>query len=61
MAEHYGAVVIPARPSKPRDKAKVKAGVQLVERWIIARLRHQHFTEPLPVKETRMLHLTTVE
>ena len=44
MAEHYGAVVIPARPYKPRDKAKVEAGVQLVERWIIARLRHRHFT-----------------
>jgi transposase len=44
MAEHYGAVVIPARPYKPRDKAKVEAGVQLVERWIIAALRHRHFT-----------------
>ena len=43
MAEHYGAVVIPARPYKPRDKAKVEAGVQLVERWIIAVLRHRHF------------------
>ena len=44
MAEHYGAVVIPARPYKPRDKAKVESGVLLVERWIIARLRHRHFT-----------------
>jgi transposase len=44
MAEHYGCVVIPARPYKPRDKAKVEAGVQLVERWIIAVLRHRHFT-----------------
>jgi transposase len=44
MAEHYGAVVIPARPYKPRDKAKAEAGVQLVERWIIAVLRHRHFT-----------------
>jgi transposase len=44
MAEHYGCVVIPARPYKPRDKAKVEAGVQLCERWIIARLRHQRFT-----------------
>ena len=44
MAEHYGTVVIPARPYRPRDKAKVEAGVQLVERWIIAVLRHRHFT-----------------
>lgn len=28
MAAHYGAVVIPARPKKPRDKAKVETAVQ---------------------------------
>ena len=44
MAQHYGVAIIPARPYKPRDKAKVEAGVQLVERWIIARLRKQRFT-----------------
>lgn len=43
MATHYGTAVLPARPSKPRDKAKVEGGVQLVERWILARLRHQTF------------------
>ena len=43
MAEHYGVVVIPTRPAKPRDKAKVEAGVLLVERWILARLRHRRF------------------
>jgi transposase len=43
MAAHYGAVVIPARPRKPRDKAKVEAGVLLVGRWILARLRHRRF------------------
>jgi len=43
MATHYGTVVIPARVRKPRDKAKVEAGVLLVERWILARLRHQTF------------------
>jgi transposase len=44
MARHYGCVVIPARPYKPRDKAKVESGVQVAERWIIARLRHERFT-----------------
>ena len=39
MAEHYGVVVIPARVRKPKDKAKVEVGVQVVERWILARLR----------------------
>jgi transposase len=44
MASHYGTAIIPARPYKPRDKAKVEAGVQFAERWIIARLRRTHFT-----------------
>jgi transposase len=43
LAAHYGTVVIPARVRKPRDKAKVEAGVLLVERWILARLRHERF------------------
>jgi len=43
LAEHYGSAILPARPRKPRDKAKVEAGVQLVERWILARLRHRRF------------------
>lgn len=43
MARHYGVVVLPARVRKPRDKAKVEVGVQVVERWILARLRHRTF------------------
>jgi transposase len=43
MAEYYGVAVVPARPYKPKDKAKAEVGVQLVERWIMARLRHQTF------------------
>ncbi len=43
MAEHYGAVVIPARVRKPKDKAKVEVGVQVAQRWILAVLRHQTF------------------
>jgi transposase len=43
MAMHYGVGVVPARPYKPRDKAKVESGVQLVERWIVAALRHHRF------------------
>jgi transposase len=44
MAAHYGVAIIPARAYKPRDKAKVEAGVLLVERWILARLRKVRFT-----------------
>ena len=43
LAEHYGCAILPARPRKPQDKAKVEAGVLLVERWILARLRHWRF------------------
>jgi len=43
MAEHYGTAVVPARPRKPRDKAKVEVAVQIAERWIVARLRDQRF------------------
>lgn len=43
MATHFGAVVMPARPRKPRDKARVEVGVQIVERWLIARLRNRRF------------------
>ncbi|HUA22936.1 MAG TPA: IS21 family transposase [Steroidobacteraceae bacterium] len=43
MARHYGTAIVPARPYKPRDKAKVEVGVQVVGRWILARLRHQRF------------------
>ncbi len=43
MALHYDTTVLPARVRKPRDKAKVEAGVLLVERWILARLRHRTF------------------
>ena len=43
MAEHYGAVIIPARVGKARDKAKVESGVLQVERWVLAPLRHHTF------------------
>ena len=40
-AEHYGVAVLPTRPRRPRDKAKVEAGGLIAERWILARLRHR--------------------
>ena len=43
LAEHYQVAVIPARPYKPKDKSKAEVGVQIVERWILARLRHHTF------------------
>jgi transposase len=43
MANHYGTVVIPTRIRKPKDKAKVEVGIQVVERWILARLRNRQF------------------
>jgi transposase len=43
FARHYGTSVLPARPRQPKDKARVESAVQVVERWILARLRHQRF------------------
>lgn len=43
LAEHYGTTVLPARPHKPRDKAKVEVAVQVVQRWILARIRNEVF------------------
>jgi transposase len=43
LLTHYGTVAIPARVRKPKDKSKVENGVLLVERWILARLRHRTF------------------
>ena len=51
LATHYGTAVLPARPHAPRDKAKVEAAVQHVERWIMAPLRNQTFFSLGEVRE----------
>ena len=43
LATHYRTAILPTRPRKPRDKAKVEVGVLVVERWILARLRNRRF------------------
>jgi transposase len=43
LATHYQTIVLPTRTARPRDKAKVEVGVQIVERWILARLRNHTF------------------
>ena len=43
LASHYAVAIIPARPYKPKDKSKAEVGVQIIERWILAKLRHQTF------------------
>ena len=43
LARHYGTAILPARPYRPKDKAKAEVGVQIVGRWILARLRNQRF------------------
>lgn len=45
MARHYGTVIIPARPRRPKDKAKVEGGVLIAERQILAALRDRQFFE----------------
>jgi transposase len=43
FADHYGCVVLPARVMKPRDKAKVEVAVQIVQRFVLAKLRNRRF------------------
>ncbi|HEX5246084.1 MAG TPA: IS21 family transposase [Gaiellaceae bacterium] len=43
LAQHYDVAIVPARPAKPRDKAKVEAAVLLAQRWILACLRNRTF------------------
>lgn len=43
LSEHYSTTIIPARPYKPKDKSKAEVGVQIVERWIMARIRKETF------------------
>lgn len=43
LARHYGTAILPARPYRPRDKAAAEMSVLLVQRWILARLRHRQF------------------
>jgi transposase len=43
VAQHYGTAIVPARPRKPKDKAKVEGGVLIAQRWILACLRNHRF------------------
>ena len=51
LAEHYGAVVIPARVKRPKDKAKVESAVQVAQRWILAALRDRTFFSLVELNE----------
>ena len=44
FAEHYGVAIVPARAYSPKDKAKVENGVGIIERQVLAPLRHMTFT-----------------
>ncbi len=44
LARYYETTILPARPKSPRDKAKVEVGVQIAERWLLARIRNETFT-----------------
>lgn len=43
MASHYGTAILPTRVRRPKDKAAVEVGVQVVQRWALARLRNRRF------------------
>jgi transposase len=52
MSNYYDTVIIPARSRKAKDKAKVEVGVQVVERWILARFRNRQFFSLRQLNET---------
>lgn len=58
MATHYGTAILPTRVRKPRDKAKVEVAVLVVERWILARLRHRRFFSLAELNEAIALLVT---
>lgn len=58
LAEHYGCCVLPTRPGRPRDKAKVEAGVLHAERRILAVLRRRQFFSLGEMKEAVAAELT---
>ena len=58
LATHYGTAILPTRVRKPRDKAKVEVAVQVVERWILARLRHRRFFSLAELNEAIALLVT---
>jgi transposase len=43
LGRFYNTTILPARPRSPRDKAKVEVGVQIAERWLLARIRNETF------------------
>jgi transposase len=60
FAEHYGIVIIPARVRKPRDKAKVETGVQIIERELMAPLRNRVFFSLSELNEALLIGLTAL-
>jgi transposase len=58
FGRHYRTTILPARPASPRDKAKVEVGVQIAQRWILARIRNDVFHE-LGELNLRIRELTT--
>ncbi|MGY4167407.1 transposase [Bradyrhizobium sp. USDA 4529] len=59
LARHYRTAIVPARPYRPRDRAKVEVGVQIVGRWILARLRNRRFFSLAALNET--IHSLLIE
>lgn len=43
FARYYGTSILPARPRSPKDKASAESSVQVIGRWVLARLRHHRF------------------
>ena len=60
MAEHYSVAIFPARVKRPRDKAPAEQSVQLVTRWILARLRSRTFFDLVSLNQAIRLLLDDI-
>ena len=59
LGRYYNTTILPARPMSPRDKAKVEVGVQVAERWLLARIRNETFAT-LGELNRRLFELTEI-
>jgi transposase len=59
LGRYYNTTILPARPMSPRDKAKVEVGVQIAERWLLARIRNETFAS-LGDLNRRLFELTEI-
>lgn len=60
LAEHFNFAINPTRPRKPQDKGLAEVSVQIVQRGILAKLRHHKFFSLTELNDEIMRELKVV-